>query len=56
MTSFTFENAITVIGLLCMGGILGTYLRILWERQNKAQLEKQEYKQKRYLSLIILRG
>jgi hypothetical protein len=28
----TLENAIAAIGLLGIGGILGTYFRILWER------------------------
>ena len=32
MTSVTFENAVAVLGLLGIGGVVGTYLRILWER------------------------
>lgn len=50
----TIENAIAAIGLLGVGGILGTYFRILWERRNTALLQKQEFKEKRYKCIILL--
>ena len=49
-----FNEIFGVIGLLGIGGILGNYFRILWERQNKAQLQKQEYKETRYKCIIML--
>lgn len=54
MTSVTLENAVAVLGLLGIGGVVGTYLRILWERKNKAQLQKQEFKETRYKCIILL--
>lgn len=49
-----FENFIAVLGLLGLGGVLGTYFRILWERRNVAQLQKQEFKEARYKCIIVL--
>jgi len=54
MTSFTIENAIAVIGLLGLGGIIATFLQSLLEKKNKVQQGKQEYKQTRYLAMIML--
>ncbi|MFH1094072.1 MAG: hypothetical protein V1739_07995 [Candidatus Omnitrophota bacterium] len=48
------ENVSTILGLLGLGGILGTYFRILWERRNSALLQKQDYKEVRYKCIIIL--
>lgn len=50
----TIENAIAALGLIGVGGILGTYFRILWERRNTALLQKQEFKETRYKCLIML--
>jgi hypothetical protein len=50
----TIENAIAAVGLLGVGGILGTYFRILWERRNTALLQKQEFKEKRYKCITLL--
>lgn len=49
-----FENALTALGLLGVGGFAGTYLRILWERKKEAQLHKQEFKETRYKCVILL--
>ncbi len=49
-----FENVSTILGLLGLGGLLGTYFRILWERRNTALLQKQDYKEVRYKCVIIL--
>ena len=48
------ENVSTILGLLGLGGLLGTYFRILLERKNTAQLQKQEYKEVRYKCIMIL--
>ncbi|MBI5789015.1 MAG: hypothetical protein HZA78_09195 [Candidatus Schekmanbacteria bacterium] len=48
------EKVFTVLSLVGLGGILGNYFRILWERQNSAQLQKQEFKEKRYKCVVIL--
>lgn len=50
----TFENIASVITLLGIGGLLGTYFRILWERKNAALIQKQEFKEVRYKCIIIL--
>lgn len=50
----TVENVISVLALLGIGGILGTYFRILWERRNAALLQKQEFKETRYKCIILL--
>jgi hypothetical protein len=49
-----FENVSTILGLLGLGGALGTYLRVLWERKNSVLLQKQEFKEVRYKCIIIL--
>ena len=49
-----FENIISILGLLGIGGILGNYFRILWERKNTTQLQKQEFKETRYKCIILL--
>lgn len=50
----TFENIASVVALLGLGGLLGTYFRIMWERKNTALLQKQEFKEARYKCIIIL--
>ena len=50
----SFKNIASVITLLGLGGLLGTYFRILWERKNTALLQKQEFKEVRYKCIIIL--
>jgi hypothetical protein len=50
----TFENIISVISLLGIGGLLGAYFRILWERNNAILLQKQDFKEVRYKCIIIL--
>ena len=52
--SITFENAISAIGLLGIGGLLGTYVRILLERRTSALSQKQEFKDTRYKCIIML--
>ena len=48
------EDIIKVLGLLGLGGFFGTYFRILWERQNTALIQKQEFKETRYKCIILL--
>jgi hypothetical protein len=50
----TIENAIAALSLLSIGGLLGNYFRILWERKNSALLQKQEFKETRYKCIIML--
>lgn len=50
----TIENAIAALGLLGIGGVFGTYFRIVWERRNTALLQKQEFKETRYKCIIML--
>lgn len=50
----TLEDATAAVGLLGIGGILGTYFRILWERKNTALLQKQDFKETRYKCIILL--
>jgi hypothetical protein len=50
----TIENVLSALGLLGIGGVLGTYLRILWERRNTALLHKQEFKETRFKCIILL--
>lgn len=48
------ENVLSALGLLGIGGAIGTYLRIVWERRNSAQLQKQDFKDARYKCIIML--
>ena len=48
------SNALSILSLLGIGTAIGTYLRILWERKNKAQSEKQDYKTTRYKAIMLL--
>src|SRR3990170_8477586 len=48
------ENVLSALGLLGIGGAIGTYLRIIWERRNSAQLQKQDFKDARYKCIIML--
>lgn len=50
----TFENIISILALLGIGGICGHYFRILWERKNSALLQKQEFKEVRYKCMVML--
>ena len=50
----TLENIVSVVTLLGLGGAVGTYLRILWERQQEAELHEQEFKEIRYKCVVLL--
>ena len=52
--TLTVENVLSALGLLGIGGALGTYFRIVWERKSSAQLQKQEFKDTRYKCIIML--
>jgi hypothetical protein len=52
--SVTFENAVAAIGLLGVGGILGNYFQILWQRRSADLSKKQEFKETRYKCIILL--
>lgn len=48
------NNLFSILTILGVGTALGTYLRILWERKNNAQLQKQDFKFGRYKVIILL--
>ncbi len=50
----TIENVLSAISLLGIGGAIGSWLRIMWERKNSALLQKQEYKEARFKCLTQL--
>jgi hypothetical protein len=52
--TLTVENVLSALGLLGIGGALGTYFCIVWERKNSAQLQKQAFKDTRYKCIIML--
>jgi hypothetical protein len=45
---------VTAVISFGLGTVLGTYLKIRWERSNSAQVQKQEYKTTRYKAVLIL--
>jgi heme/copper-type cytochrome/quinol oxidase subunit 1 len=49
-----FNNIVSVLAVMGFGGAIVTYLRIMFERHNQAQLEKQKYMEVRYKCIIIL--
>lgn len=52
--SINFENAVAAIGLLGIGGLLGNYFQIHWQRRSAALSQKQEFKETRYKCIIML--
>ena len=50
----TFQNMVAAIGLLGIGGLLGHYFQILWQRRSSELSKKQEFKEVRYKCIIIL--
>lgn len=48
------ENALSFLGLLGIGGLLSSFLTILWQRKNANKVRHQEYKETRYKCIIIL--
>lgn len=52
--TLTVENVLSAVGLIGIGGTLGTFFRILWERKSSAQQQKQDFKDARYKCIIML--
>ena len=50
----TTEIILKILALLGIGGLIGTYVRILCERRNSALLQKQEFKEARYKCILLL--
>jgi len=50
----TIENAIAVLGLLGIGGLVSGYCTLMWQRRNAELAEKQKYKESRYKCIILL--
>ena len=42
------------LSLLVLGGIIGAFFNVLWERNKTISLQKQEYKETRYKAVILL--
>ena len=51
---FSIDNILKILALLGIGGIIGTYIRILCERRNTALRQKQEFKETRYKCILLL--
>lgn len=49
-----FENVISIISILGIGGVLGAYFKSLWDKNSTIALQKQEYKEVRYKCIMIL--
>ncbi|NTU49814.1 MAG: hypothetical protein HGA87_02800 [Desulfobulbaceae bacterium] len=50
----TINEIIPILSLLGIGGIVGAFFNSFWERSKTISLQKQEYKEKRYLAIILL--
>ena len=50
----TAENIIAILSLLGLGGLLSSYLTLLWQRRNADLAKKQDYKETRYKCIIML--
>ncbi|MFH1613660.1 MAG: hypothetical protein ABIG61_01055 [Planctomycetota bacterium] len=48
------ESLIKIVGLLGIGGLVSSYLTILWQRRNTEEKAKQEYKETRYKCVVLL--
>ena len=48
------ESLIKIVGLLGIGGLISSYLTILWQRKNSEEKAKQEYKETRYKCIVLL--
>ena len=48
------DNLIKIVGLLAVGGLVSSYLTILWQRRNTEEKAKQEYKKTRYKCIVLL--
>jgi len=48
------ENILTVLGLLGVGTIIGSFFTKRWERSNTIKLQQQDFKFSRYKVIILL--
>ena len=48
------EQILQIIGFLGIGSIIGAYFNSLWEKNKAVSLQKQEYKETRYKTIILL--
>lgn len=49
-----FNEIISILGLLGIGGITGAFFTSIWERNKTISLQKQSYKEARYKAIILL--
>ncbi|HVU27846.1 MAG TPA: hypothetical protein VHG71_08945 [Verrucomicrobiae bacterium] len=45
---------LSILGTLGLGGLISSYLTILWQRRNENKAKHQEYKESRYKCIILL--
>jgi len=48
------ETILSVLGTLGLGGLISSYLTILWQRRNENKAKHQEYKETRYKCIVML--
>lgn len=50
----TINDILPILSLLGLGGIIGAFFNSVWERNKTISLQKQQYKETRYLAVILL--
>jgi hypothetical protein len=48
------ETILSILGTLGLGGLISSYLTILWQHRNENKTKHQEYKETRYKCIILL--
>jgi hypothetical protein len=48
------QQLLSALGLLGVGGLVSSYLTLLWQRKNANLLRHQEYKEGQYKRIILL--
>jgi len=49
------NNVIQIIGALGIGGLISSYLTLIWKNRQQDERNRQDYKEQRYKCIIILR-
>lgn len=50
----TINEILPILSLLGIGGIIGAFFNSIWERNKTISLQKQKYKETRYLAIILV--
>jgi len=48
------NNVIQIIGALGIGGLISSYLTLIWKNRQQDERNRQDYKEQRYKCIIIL--